>query len=177
MVCSRFRLHPPAHATLAVLPRYTLLTSCFSHEDTTHILFNGFTFYFMAPLVISILGNVGFLTLYLGGASVHVYSSSEITNAADSSGGIVSSVAGIAWRNYKQGKQSGGSHGASGAIYSVVSFFACVAPTASFYMFGVLPLPAWAVVTGIFLWDGYSAMNEHVSTRSPSTLYYILTCM
>ncbi|TBU32095.1 rhomboid-domain-containing protein [Dichomitus squalens] len=121
---------------------YTLLTACFSHADTSHILFNGFTFYFVAPLVISILGNAGFLSLYLGG-------------------GIVSSLAGIAWRNYKQGNQPSGSHGASGAIYSVISFFACVAPTATFYLFGVLPLPAWGVVTGIFLWDGYSAMNEH----------------
>ena len=48
------------------LARYTLLTACFSPETAGHILFNGFTFYFMAPLVISILGNVGFLGLYLG---------------------------------------------------------------------------------------------------------------
>ncbi|KAI1792888.1 rhomboid-domain-containing protein [Ganoderma leucocontextum] len=124
---------------------YTLLTSCFSHENAGHILFNGFTFYFMAPLVISILGNVGFLGLYLGG-------------------GVVSSLAGIAWRNRVQSKeqaQGSGSHGASGAIYSVVSYFACVAPATSFYVFGVLPIPAWALVTGIFLWDGYSAMNQH----------------
>ncbi|KAI9001225.1 hypothetical protein BD414DRAFT_574685 [Trametes punicea] len=121
---------------------WTLLTCCFSHEDTTHLLFNGFTFYFMAPFVLSILGNVGFLGLYLGG-------------------GIVSSLAGIAWRDYKKPPvHATGSHGASGAIYSVVSFFACVAPTATFALFGIIPVPAWALVTGIFLWDGYSAMNQ-----------------
>ncbi|KAI0650046.1 hypothetical protein C8Q79DRAFT_363814 [Trametes meyenii] len=121
---------------------WTLVTACFSHEDTTHILFNGFTYYFMAPLVLSILGNVGFLGLYLG----------------------VSSLTGIAWRNYNQSStrpQRSGSHGASGAIYSVVSFFACVAPTATFGLFGIIPVPAWALVTGIFLYDGYSAMNQH----------------
>ncbi len=48
---------------------YTLLTSCFSHEDVMHLAFNGFTFYFMAPHVLGILGNVSFLGLYLGGAS------------------------------------------------------------------------------------------------------------
>ncbi len=48
---------------------YTLLTSCFSHEDAMHLAFNGFTFYFMAPHVLGILGNVSFLGLYLGGAS------------------------------------------------------------------------------------------------------------
>ncbi|PIL36792.1 hypothetical protein GSI_00482 [Ganoderma sinense ZZ0214-1] len=124
---------------------YTLLTACFSHENAGHILFNGFTFYFMAPLVLSILGNVGFLGLYLGS-------------------GVVSSLAGIAWRNRVQGReqaQGSGSYGASGAIYAVVSYFACVAPTTSFYIFGVLPLPAWAFVTGIFLYDGYSAVNQH----------------
>lgn len=47
---------------------YTLLTSCFSHEDSMHLFFNGFTFYFMAPHVLGILGNVSFLGLYLGGA-------------------------------------------------------------------------------------------------------------
>ena len=33
-----------------------------------HLFFNGFTFYFMAPHVLGILGNVSFLGLYLGGA-------------------------------------------------------------------------------------------------------------
>ncbi|KAI0723347.1 hypothetical protein C8Q76DRAFT_722547 [Earliella scabrosa] len=123
---------------------YTLLTACFSHEDTMHLFFNGFTFYYMAPTVLAILGNVGFLGLYLGG-------------------GIFSSLVGIAWRKYQQPRaqaQRPGSHGASGAIYSIISFFACVAPTATFYVFGIVPLPAWAVVTGVFLWDGYSAVNQ-----------------
>ncbi|EIW62087.1 uncharacterized protein TRAVEDRAFT_163861 [Trametes versicolor FP-101664 SS1] len=121
---------------------WTVVTSCFSHESSMHILFNGFTYYFMAPLVLSILGNVGFLGLYLGG-------------------GITSSFAGIAWRNYNSPYPGpAGSHGASGAIYSVISFFACVAPTATFALFGIIPLPAWAFVTGIFLYDGYSAVNS-----------------
>ncbi|CDO74035.1 hypothetical protein BN946_scf185043.g85 [Trametes cinnabarina] len=126
---------------------WTLVTSCFSHEDSMHILFNGFTFYFMAPAVLSILGNVGFLGLYLGS-------------------GIVSSLAGIAWRNYdKAHSQPAGSHGASGSIYAVISFFACLAPTTTFLLFGIVPMPAWAFVTGIFLYDGYSALN-HMRART-----------
>ncbi|KAI0721848.1 hypothetical protein C8T65DRAFT_704928 [Cerioporus squamosus] len=126
---------------------YTLLTSCFSHEDSMHLLFNGFTFYFMAPHVLGMLGNVSFLGLYLGG-------------------GIVASLAGIAWRNYTQRSgqpQRSGAHGASGAIYSVISFFACVAPNSTFLLFGIVPMPAWAMVTGIFLYDGYSAVNHQRS--------------
>ena len=81
-------------------------------------------------------------------------------------GGIVASLAGIAWRNYTEGPgraQPSGSHGASGAIYSVISFFACLAPTATFLLFGIIPVPAWAMVTGIFLYDGYGAVNHQVS--------------
>ena len=62
-------------ATLAnstMWARHTLITSAFSHESVGHILFNGFTFYFVAPSVLGILGNTAFLCLYLGGELVHV---------------------------------------------------------------------------------------------------------
>ncbi|OBZ77108.1 Presenilins-associated rhomboid-like protein, mitochondrial [Grifola frondosa] len=49
---------------------WTLLTSCISHEDLMHAIFNVMGFYFMAPPVISLLGNVGFLALYLGSGLV-----------------------------------------------------------------------------------------------------------
>lgn len=50
--------------------RWTLLTSCFSHMDTTHALFNGLTFYFMAPPVMQLLGSRHFLGLYFLGVFV-----------------------------------------------------------------------------------------------------------
>lgn len=81
-------------------------------------------------------------------------------------GGVLSSLTSIAWRNYSQPRshsQITGSHGASGAIYAVVSFFACVAPTTTFYFFGIVPVPAWALVTGIFLYDSYGAVTHSVS--------------
>lgn len=84
----------------------------------------------------------------------------------------MSSLAGIAWRNYTAGKgqaQRSGAHGASGAIYSVISFFACMAPNATFALFGIIPMPAWAMVTGIFLYDGYSAINHQVSSSETSS--------
>ncbi len=37
-----------------------------------HLFFNGFTFFYMAPLVLSILGNFSFLGLYLGGTCASV---------------------------------------------------------------------------------------------------------
>ncbi|KAI0080757.1 rhomboid-domain-containing protein [Panus rudis PR-1116 ss-1] len=120
---------------------WTLLTACFSHEDTTHIFFNAFTYYFMAPSVMSILGNSAFLALYLGG-------------------GLVSSAFSLMWHDYVRHSPGYTSHGASGAIYAIISFLACVAPKAQFLFFGVIPIPAWAFVTGVFLYDGYNAVVD-----------------
>ncbi|TFY80270.1 hypothetical protein EWM64_g3740 [Hericium alpestre] len=118
---------------------WTLLTSCFSHQGFAHLFVNGFTFFFMAPTVMQILGNARFLALYFGG-------------------GIFSSLTSLQWHNLRQDKHYA-SLGASGAIYSVVSFFACIAPRATFLLFGIIPCPAWAVVSGIFLYDSYGAWS------------------
>ena len=50
----------------------------------------------------------------------------------------------------------------SGAMYSVISFLACVAPKATFQLYGIIPVPAWLCVSGLFLYDVYSAMNDKV---------------
>ncbi|KAA1466155.1 rhomboid-domain-containing protein [Dentipellis sp. KUC8613] len=117
---------------------YTLLSSCFSHEDWGHILMNGFTYFFMAPFVLQTLGNARFLALYFGG-------------------GLVSSMTSLQFNKDRPGYAS---HGASGAIYAVISYFACMAPRATFLLFGIVPMPAWAFVGGVFLFDSYSAMSD-----------------
>ncbi|KAF9821437.1 hypothetical protein IEO21_00683 [Rhodonia placenta] len=111
-----------------------------------HFLVNAFSYYFMAPTVIQILGNARFLGLYLRG-------------------GVICSAASVLWHTYIKGNPNQSSVGASGAIYSVVAFFACVMPRASIYIFGIVPMPAWAFVTGIFLWDTSSAiLDKRVGT-------------
>ena len=73
---------------------------------------------------------------------------------------------GMSWRNYTQPSahsRAVGAHGASGAIYSVISFYACVMPTAQFLFFGIMPMPAWVLISGIFLYDGYSAFKGQAS--------------
>ncbi|EPT02879.1 hypothetical protein FOMPIDRAFT_1160030 [Fomitopsis schrenkii] len=121
---------------------WTLLTACFSHEDTTHLFVNAFSFYFMAPTVLQMLGNTRFLAFYMGA-------------------GVVASVISLYWNSVvKKNHSNHASHGASGAIYSIVSLFACVAPRAQILLFAIIPLPAWAFVTGIVLWDGYSTITD-----------------
>lgn len=51
----------------------------------------------------------------------------------------------------------------TGAIYSVISFMACVAPRAKFLVFGIIPVPAWGCVTGLFAYDFFNAVTEQVS--------------
>ncbi|KAF8528883.1 rhomboid-domain-containing protein [Hysterangium stoloniferum] len=126
---------------------WSVLTSCFSHEGHRHIFMNALTFYFMAPPVLQILGNASFLALYIGGG----VASSLITLFTNE----------MVFRNHHS------VHGAnSGAIYAVISFMACVAPRASFLIFGIIPVPAWGCVGGLFAYDLYNAVNEHQTGTS-----------
>lgn len=57
----------------------------------------------------------------------------------------------------------------------MISFFACVAPKAQFALFGIIPLPAWLFVTGVFLMDGYESLtdsvrNERIHSPYPTDL-------
>ncbi|KAJ6510006.1 hypothetical protein C8R47DRAFT_1096396 [Mycena vitilis] len=115
---------------------WTLFTSTFAHADISHILFNGFTFYFMAPLTLSILGSRQFLFLYLGG-------------------GAIAQLGSTAYSNLFQNGRDPYSLGASAAIYSTLSFLAFRAPTMTLLLYGIIPVPIWLAVSGIFAYDTY----------------------
>ncbi|KAI0771890.1 hypothetical protein BD413DRAFT_475177 [Trametes elegans] len=116
---------------------HTLITSCFSHSGFLHIFMNGFTYWFLAPPVMSMLGNARFLGLYLGS-------------------GIVANLTSVAWHDKDRVRV----HGASGAILSLLSFYTCCMPTATFALYGIIELPAWALVAGMFAYDGYTALSQ-----------------
>jgi membrane associated rhomboid family serine protease len=40
---------------------------------------------------------------------------------------------------------------------------ACVAPRAKFLVFGIIPVPAWGCVAGLFAYDFFNAVTEKVS--------------
>ncbi|KAF8966393.1 hypothetical protein BDZ97DRAFT_1657675 [Flammula alnicola] len=142
---------------------WTPLAACFSHKDLSHILVNGFTFFFMAQPVLQMLGSRQFVFLYLGG-------------------GVIASFASMTYSKWA-GKLNYSSHGASGAIYSVVSLLACVAPNMKFHLYGILPVPAWLAVTGLFTYDLYSTISNksgttdtvgHVGGVIAGILYFIM---
>lgn len=123
---------------------WTLLTACFSHKDTSHALFNGLTFYFMAPAVMRLLGNKRFLALYF-------------------LGGISSSLASLAWNTFVR-HENVSSHGASGAIMATIALYACAFPRNTFLIFFVIPCPAWVFLPGILLYDGWRSVSDRRST-------------
>ncbi|KAI0035579.1 hypothetical protein K488DRAFT_24823, partial [Vararia minispora EC-137] len=124
---------------------WTVITSAFSQMDFMHALFNGLTFYWMAPATLSALGGARFTYLYLSGA----------LRALACSGATLYFNPHIA------------SLGASGAVYSIIATFACMFPRTTFYLFGIAPLPAWAFVGGILAWDGYNAWQVSQRTATP----------
>ncbi|TFK27084.1 hypothetical protein FA15DRAFT_567481, partial [Coprinopsis marcescibilis] len=123
---------------------WTLLTSCFSQRDFSHIIFNAFTFYFTAPAVLYMLGARKFLWVYIGG-------------------GLVSSATSLIYANYIT-QSDRPSLGASGAIFSIVTFLACAAPTMIFRLYGIVPVPAWLLVSGLFGYDAYQTVNKTQGT-------------
>ncbi|KAK7470867.1 hypothetical protein VKT23_002283 [Stygiomarasmius scandens] len=141
---------------------WTLLTCDFSHQSPSHILMNGFTYIFLSRPVLDMLGSRRFLGLYIGS-------------------GIFASLASMGWHNLVKHRDAN-SLGASAAIYSLVSFLACVAPRMTFMIYGIIPVPAWLAVTGLFFIDTYSAVHDkqrgtdtagHVAGISAGVGYYL----
>ncbi|KAK7061550.1 rhomboid-like protein 12, mitochondrial [Favolaschia claudopus] len=120
---------------------WTVFTSTFAHQDLPHIFFNGFTFYFMAPLTLSILGSRQFLFLYLGG-------------------GATAQLGSTAFTNIFQNGRDPYSLGASAAIYSTLSFLAFAAPRMTLLLYGIIPVPIWLAVSGIFAYDTYLTASD-----------------
>ncbi|TEB35444.1 rhomboid-domain-containing protein [Coprinellus micaceus] len=142
---------------------WVAMTACFSHKDWSHILFNGFTFFFMAPLVLRTLGSKTFIFLYIGA-------------------GLTSCAISLLYDRFIDHRDVP-SHGASGAICGVVSFLACLAPTLTFQLYGIIPVPAWLAALGLFGYDMYSTYTDnrggtdtvgHIGGMLSGAAYYLM---
>jgi rhomboid-like protein len=57
--------------------------------------------------------------------------------------------------------------GASGALCGTIAFLALTSPFTTFYLYGIVKVPAWACAGGLFCWDLYSAVTDRRgSTRT-----------
>ncbi len=130
-----------------------LLTSMFTHVDIGHLFSNMFTVYFLGTFLAAapIITPFRYLTIALGsgfagsiGYLFHRYYQlrSEGPRARDNTQGI----------------------GFSGAVMGISTVAACLAPHSKVLIYGIMPMPLWALVTGYAVYDGYylNNANSHI---------------
>ncbi|KAJ8086256.1 hypothetical protein PM082_005079 [Marasmius tenuissimus] len=118
---------------------WTSVTNLFSHKDLDHIFFNCFTFYFLGRNVLDMIGSRRFIGLWFAC-------------------GLVGNAASMLTHAYY--KKDVHTHGSSGAINGIMAVLACAAPTSKFLIWGIVPVPAWLVVSGLFGYDMYKTVNN-----------------
>jgi membrane associated rhomboid family serine protease len=122
---------------------FRLLSSGFLHVNTTHLLFNMFTFYFFVNIVVGMLGTVSFLGLFLG-----------------------SLLAGNFFAYYFHFKDSYYSAvGASGAVTGVLFSALLLYPNIELMLFLIpIPIPGYLFGIGYILYTlyGMKAQNDTI---------------
>ncbi|KAF2099993.1 hypothetical protein NA57DRAFT_75495 [Rhizodiscina lignyota] len=118
---------------------WTIVTSAFSHISEGHFL-----------------GNM--ITLYAFGSLLATFPGMRVANLAVLSFG--SAVSGsLGWllheRRDEQAYVQRHAVGASGMIMGLGAAAACLTPTTTFLLFGIVPMPLWMLVGGYFLYDSY----------------------
>jgi membrane associated rhomboid family serine protease len=107
-----------------------IVTSMFTHQSFTHILFNMLTFYFFGSYLLKMLGTKKFLITYFGGGLL---------------GGVFYVLIGTLM-NPSIGSPA---IGASGAIFALGGALAILMPQMKVYiMFIPVPIPLWIAVIG-----------------------------
>lgn len=116
-----------------------LLSSGFLHADTAHLIFNMFTLYFFAPVVIGSLGNVNFVIIY-----------------------AISLVFGSLLSLYFHKNESHYTAvGASGAVTGVLYASILLHPSMSLYLFFIpIPIPAYIFGIGYLLYSIYGMKSK-----------------
>ena len=101
-----------------------------------------------------------FTVYFLGGmlAASPVITPMRFAMIAMGSG--MSGAAGYLYNRYLQTQSSGMRDytrglGFSGAVMGISSVAACLAPTAKVAIYGIIPVPLWALVAGYAVYDGY----------------------
>lgn len=121
---------------------YRMFTSAFLHGDMMHLIFNMFTLYFFAPIVIFYLGILGFLLLYI---------------ASLLAGSLLTL---FFHRNDFHYRAIGASGAVMGVLYSAILF----APDQNLYLFFAIPIPTIVFGIGYLLYSiyGMKAKNDNI---------------
>ena len=116
-----------------------MFSSGFLHADTQHLLFNMFTLYIFADVVVSLLSPIQFLLIYLGSLMA---------------GSLLSLYFHKTEYNYT-------AVGASGAVSGIVYSAILLQPGMNLYMFFIpIPIPAYLFGIGYLLYTIYGMKNR-----------------
>ncbi len=148
---------------------HTLLTSTISHEGFTHMALGTVGLMFIAAPIARSLGTARFLRLYFGAGVVscgtHIAVQrlnsrariDELRNQAFRNGNLLA-VQQLAFAPKYIDRPV---LGASGALMSMLAFFATTSPrTPMQFMFIPVPIPAAVLVGGLVAWDLYSVVSK-----------------
>ncbi len=106
---------------------WTILTTMFVHANFSHIFFNMFTLYFFGTFCLQLIDNKWFLVVYFIGGIF---------------GNILFLLIGPTYSAVV---------GASGAIYAIGGVLVMMRPTLRVYLYFLVPMPLWVVITIGFL--------------------------
>mmetsp|Transcript_13904 Transcript_13904/g.30692 ORF Transcript_13904/g.30692 Transcript_13904/m.30692 type:complete len:241 (-) Transcript_13904:466-1188(-) len=144
------------HAVVSCSRFETLPLSTFMHGDGFHLLFNMFTLFFFGRQLEYTLGVSRYLALYF-------------------LSGTVASATQVGYCGRQQAMTQ--VIGASGGVYSLISFTTLLMPHQIVYLYAVVPCPMWLVMCGIVVADVYlmrpgEAHQGHLAGLGCGMLYY-----
>ena len=120
-----------------------MLSSGFLHVNMQHLIFNMFSLYFFAPVVINALGTLLFLVVYFGSLIV---------------GNVLS-------YKFHENEYHYTAVGASGAVMGVIYSAILLQPGMSLYLFLIpIPIPSYIFGVGYLLYSiyGMKAKNDNI---------------
>jgi membrane associated rhomboid family serine protease len=158
------------HSVLDEHRYWTLLTNTFTHGGFMHLLGNMFSLFFMGRLVAQTpgIGPLAFVTLAIG------------SGLAGSAGYLYQR-----WLKTQGSRMRDNRHGLgfSGAVMGVGTAAACMYPKVTFLIYGIVPMPLWALMAGYMVYDGFylnsdrntgTAHAGHIGGAAFGALYYFL---
>lgn len=117
-----------------------MFTSGFLHADFTHLLFNMYTLYIFAPIVVGALGGTNFLLIYLASLLL---------------GSLLSLF-------FHKNEPHYSAIGASGAVSGVLYSSILIYPDMSLYLFFIpIPIPSYVFGIGYLLYSIYGMKKQH----------------
>jgi len=149
---------------------HTLITSFFAHKDFYHLLFNMLGLYTIGSSLLYSIGTGPFLTVYFGAGIAGGLGYLFLQKYYDQNNRSI----------YR--RRAVGALGASGAIYGIFSTYALLYPTSTFLIYGIVPVPALALLGGYVAWDFYNeyyhkntgiAHSGHLCGGLFGALYYL----